>query len=124
MKRIPVARILVSIFFVALLLTPLVLKKMSARQTAAHAKFDEKAALANHGFYLTEVSHQAGIDFVHQGPKLDAKLGPIMPNTLAIAPNMSDQFMGARRERPTMNPMRTGPASNRVLTPRKMTIAR
>lgn len=89
MKRVPVARILVTLFFVALLLTPLVLKRMSARQASAHAKFDTKAALANHGFYLTEVSHQAGIDFVHQGPKLDPKLGPIMPEVASMGASVS-----------------------------------
>ena len=55
MKRIPIARILVSIFFVALLLTPGVIRRLSGRGAPAQVKFDTKAALVNHGFYLTEV---------------------------------------------------------------------
>jgi len=89
MRRVPVARILVSIFFVALLLTPMVLKRLSARRVSAHAMLDTKAALANHGFYLTEVSHQAGIDFVHQGPKLDSKLASIMPEVASMGASVS-----------------------------------
>jgi ASPIC and UnbV./FG-GAP repeat. len=89
MKRIPIARILVSIFFVALLLTPMAIKKLSGHEASAQGKFDTKAALANHGFYLTEVSHQAGIDFVHQGPKLDPKLASIMPEVASMGASVS-----------------------------------
>ncbi|MDW5266573.1 MULTISPECIES: CRTAC1 family protein [Acidobacteriaceae] len=89
MKRVPIARILVSIFFVALLLTPAVLRRLSGRQASARMKFDTKSALANHGFYLTEVSHAAGIDFVHQGPKLDSKLASIMPEVASMGASVS-----------------------------------
>ncbi|MEO6816340.1 MAG: CRTAC1 family protein [Edaphobacter sp.] len=89
MKRIPITRILVSIFFVALLLTPMVIRRFTGREASAPMKFDTKAALANHGFYLTEVSHQAGIDFVHQGPKLDSKLASIMPEVASMGASVS-----------------------------------
>jgi len=89
MKRIPIARILVSIFFVALLLTPAIIRRFSGHQSSAQMKFDTKAALANHGFYLTEVSHEAGIDFVHQGPKLDPKLASIMPEVASMGASVS-----------------------------------
>lgn len=89
MKRIPIARILVSIFFVALLMTPVVLRRMSGSRPSTQIKFDTKAALANHGFYFTEVSHQAGIDFVHQGPTLDPKLAPIMPEVASMGASVS-----------------------------------
>lgn len=36
-------------------------------------------ALARHGFVLEEVAQKAGISFVHQGPRLDPKLAPILP---------------------------------------------
>ena len=89
MKRIPIARVLVAIFFVGLLLTPLALRKLSGRRTSDQAKFDTAAALANHGFYLTEVSHAARIDFVHQGPTLDAKLATIMPEVASMGASVS-----------------------------------
>lgn len=89
MKRIPIARILVTIFFAALLLTPMILRRLSGRQASAERKVDTQAALANHGFYLTEVSHQAGIDFIHQGPKLDSKLASIMPEVASMGASVS-----------------------------------
>ena len=89
MKRLPIARIVVSLFFVGLLLTPLVIRRLSGRQTSARLKVDTKAALANHGFYLTEVSHTAGIDFVHQGPTLDPKLAAIMPEVASMGASVS-----------------------------------
>ncbi|MBZ5629141.1 MAG: CRTAC1 family protein [Acidobacteriia bacterium] len=49
------------------------------RRTRATAKADARGALARHGFYLEEVSHSAGINFVHQAPMLDHALDHIMP---------------------------------------------
>lgn len=89
MKRVPIARILVSIFFVGLLLTPLAVRKLAGRNTASQTKLDASEALANHGFYLTEVSHAAGIDFVHQGPTLDSKLADIMPEVASMGASVS-----------------------------------
>jgi hypothetical protein len=89
MKRVPIARILVSIFFAVLLMTPIVVRRFSGRQASAQAKLDTKAALANHGFYLTEVSHSSGIDFVHQGPTLDPKLASIMPEVASMGASVS-----------------------------------
>lgn len=89
MKRVPIARILVSIFFVGLLLTPFAVRKLSGRDASTRTKLDASAALANHGFYLTEVSHAAGIDFVHQGPTLDPKLADIMPEVASMGASVS-----------------------------------
>ena len=89
MKRVPIARVLVSIFFIGLLLTPNLMRRFSARKASAQTKLDTKAALVNHGFYLTEVSHQAGIDFVHQGPTLDSKLATIMPEVASMGASVS-----------------------------------
>ncbi len=89
MKRVPIARILVSIFFVGLLLTPLAVRKLAGRNASSQTKLDASDALANHGFYLTEVSHAAGIDFVHQGPTLDSKLADIMPEVASMGASVS-----------------------------------
>jgi hypothetical protein len=76
MKPNPVARIAVTIFFIGLLATPAFMRWRAAKRAfAAHTALDTHAALERHGFYLEEVSHAAGIDFVHQAPTLDAKLG-------------------------------------------------
>jgi len=84
-----IARVLVGLFFVALLATPFFIKRMSARREADRSKIDAKTALARHGFYLEEVSHAAGINFVHQAPKLDPKLDSIMPEVASMGASVS-----------------------------------
>ena len=41
---------------------------IGAKHDADRASADSATALARHGFYLQEVSHSAGINFVHQAP--------------------------------------------------------
>jgi enediyne biosynthesis protein E4 len=90
MKQLPIPRIAVSIFFVGLLATPAAMRwRLEQRTLAARTTLDIHAALARHGFYLEEVSRQAGIDFVHQGPTLDPKLGPIMPEVASMGASVS-----------------------------------
>jgi enediyne biosynthesis protein E4 len=90
MTRSTKLRIVLAIFFAGLLATPIFLKKRFARRQADHqATFDAQASLARHGFYLTEVSHTAGIDFVHQAPVLDAKLAHIMPEVASMGASVS-----------------------------------
>jgi enediyne biosynthesis protein E4 len=84
-----VARIILSIVFLALVFTPVVVKRLSARHAAEHSKDEAKTALARHGFYLQEVSHAAGIDFVHHAPKLDPKLDSIMPEVASMGASVS-----------------------------------
>jgi enediyne biosynthesis protein E4 len=89
MNRGPVARIALAVFFVGLLVSPLLIKRLSLRREAADAKLDTKAALARHGFYFQEVSHAAGINFIHQGPTLDHKLDHIMPEVASMGAAVS-----------------------------------
>ena len=83
------ARILLAIFFVGMLATPLVIKRISARREEAQAKLDENQALARYGFHLQEVSQQAGVHFIHQAPTLDAKLAGIMPEVSSMGASVS-----------------------------------
>jgi hypothetical protein len=85
----PLARLLLGLFFVALLATPFAIKQMAARQTAAANNEAKALALARHGFYLEEVAHAAGIDFVHHAPKLDPRLDPIMPQVASMGAAVS-----------------------------------
>jgi hypothetical protein len=88
-----IARVVVSIIFVALLITPVAIRKMSGRRTADRASgragVDAKNALARHGFYLQEVAHASGIDFRHHAPQLDSKLEPIMPEVASMGASVS-----------------------------------
>jgi hypothetical protein len=83
------ARIIVIVLFLGLLVTPLVIKRISATRNAGESKVDAQTALARHGFYLQEVSHEAGIHFVHQAPALDHKLDPIMPEVASMGASVS-----------------------------------
>jgi enediyne biosynthesis protein E4 len=84
-----VARFFLVLFFIGLLATPFVIKRMSAAREADKSRADAKTALARHGFYLEEVSQAAGIKFVHQSPKLDPKLDPIMPEVASMGASVS-----------------------------------
>ncbi len=89
MKRNPIARIILTVFFAGLIAVPVILtRKMPGHQTAAD-HFDTKAALARYGFYFTEDSKQAGIQFHHQAPVLDAKLAAIMPEVASMGASVS-----------------------------------
>ena len=83
------ARVFVGLFFIALLATPFVIRRFSAGRAADKSKADATTALARHGFYLEEVSHAAGIDFIHQSPKLDSRLDPIMPEVASMGASVS-----------------------------------
>jgi hypothetical protein len=87
--RPSLSKLLLAIFFAGLLATPLVLRWRSAKQQQANSRMDAKVALARHGFYLEEVSHAAGIDFVHEGPTLDHKLDHIMPEVASMGAAVS-----------------------------------
>jgi enediyne biosynthesis protein E4 len=88
MKKAPVARVLVTLFFAALLATPWMVRHFSA-PAKTDANPDEHAALARYGFSLKEVSHAAGVDFVHQAPALDPKLDGIMPEVASMGASVS-----------------------------------
>ena len=73
------ARVLLGLFFVALLATPFAIKRMSSQDVIGSASNAKSVALARHGFFLEEVSRAAGVEFVHQAPTLDPRLESIMP---------------------------------------------
>ena len=90
MKRNPAARVALGVFFLCLLATPLVIKHVTAqREAGGKTLLDSRTALARHGFFLEEVSHAAGIDFVHQAPTLDPKLSHIMPEVASMGAAVS-----------------------------------
>ena len=89
MKRGPLARIILFLFFIGLIAVPLVLTRKASRSEAASSPVSISAALARHGFYLTEDSKQAGVNFVHQAPVLDSQLAPIMPEVASMGAAVS-----------------------------------
>ncbi|HEY7352672.1 MAG TPA: CRTAC1 family protein [Terriglobales bacterium] len=85
MKGRGILRVVLAVVFVGMLAVPYSLRRISARRTAA-ARAD---ALQRYGFRFQEVSHAAGIDFVHRGPTLDHKLDPIMPEVASMGAAVS-----------------------------------
>ncbi len=90
MKRIPVARIILTIVFAGMLATPAVMRRIASRRAlpvATHT--DCQSALTRYGFCFEEVSQQAGIHFVHEAPVLDPKLNGIMPEVASMGASVS-----------------------------------
>ncbi len=84
------ARIAVIILFVVLLAVPIIVSRRSAPAvTAPVAASGSGGTLSRYGFHLQEVSKSVGIDFVHQAPKLDAKLDHIMPQIASMGASIS-----------------------------------
>lgn len=82
-------RIVLVVLFLALLATPLAIKRLAARREVGKARLDAGQALARYGFYFQEVAHASGINFVHQAPTLDHKLDHIMPQVAAMGAGAS-----------------------------------
>lgn len=89
MKRGPIARAILILFFIGLIAVPVILTRRSARARAEQARFNADSALTRYGFYFTEVSKQAGVNFVHHAPVLDPKLAPIMPEVASMGASVS-----------------------------------
>ena len=91
MPQALVKKILLFVFFAALLATPFVLRRWHAAGGGGEARdsAERQSALRRYGFHLEEVSKQVGIDFTHRAPELDAKLGHIMPQVASMGAAVS-----------------------------------
>jgi hypothetical protein len=78
-----------AIVFVALLATPLLIKRLYYSANSSLASADKQAVMSRYGFRLEETAHAAGIDFKHQAPKLDPKLDHIMPQVASMGAAVS-----------------------------------
>src|SRR6266850_5015759 len=88
MNRSP-GKIVLTIFFVALIATPLAIRRISAWRAAKHSNINANVALARYGFRLEEVARASGINFVHRAPTLDHKLDHIMPQVASMGAAVS-----------------------------------
>jgi hypothetical protein len=89
MKQGRITKIVLAVIFAGLVVSPLVIKRISSGRDSGSAKLIAKEALAHHGFYLQEVSRSAGINFMHQAPTLDHKLDHIMPQVASMGAAVS-----------------------------------
>ena len=88
MKK-PVARTLLIIFFICLLFTPLLIRRLNARDEARKSAVSASTALARYGFRFGESAKAAGIDFKHEAPTFDQKLSHIMPQVAVVGAAVS-----------------------------------
>ncbi|HEY6248120.1 MAG TPA: CRTAC1 family protein [Pyrinomonadaceae bacterium] len=84
-----VARIVLAVLFGALIVTPVLLRRLSAQRQKSLLTADARSALNRYGVYFEEVSHGAGVNFVHQAPTLDHKLDHIMPQVASMGAAVS-----------------------------------
>ncbi len=82
-------RIALLVLFLALIGTPIAIKRWEARRESGRSKLDSSLALARYGFYLQEVARASGINFSHQAPTLDHKLDHIMPEVASMGAGAS-----------------------------------
>src|SRR5215470_7957244 len=80
-------RITLTVFFIALLATPFVIKRLKARNEATTA--NASAALTRYGLSFAEAAKASGINFAHDAPKLDPKLDHIMPQIASMGAAVS-----------------------------------
>ena len=83
------ARILLAVLFGALIVTPVLLRRLSAQRQKSLLTADARSALNRYGVHFEEVSHGAGVNFVHQAPTLDHKLDHIMPQVASMGAAVS-----------------------------------
>ncbi len=78
-------RVFLWVLLLGLLAVPFVMRQQSAAPTAE----SEATAVERYGFYLQEVSAEAGIQFTHEAPLLDPKLEHIMPQVASMGAAVS-----------------------------------
>lgn len=89
-------RIAVIILFLGLLATPLIMDRLSTShgnspsvKPAPVKDHKGPAPTSRYGVHLVDVSKSAGIDFVHQAPKVDSKLDHIMPQIASMGASVA-----------------------------------
>lgn len=89
MQQAKNTKILLVIFFVALLATPYLIANYGQLTDFGGSEFDPQVALDRYGFYLEDVTSEWGVDFKHHAPELDPKLNHIMPQVASVGAGVS-----------------------------------
>lgn len=84
-----ITKISVSLLFVILLAVPFIIEQMGKSGRNHESAVSKEQALQRYGFYLQEVSREAGVSFIHQAPQLDSKLEHIMPQVASVGASVS-----------------------------------
>jgi hypothetical protein len=93
MQKRFIPKIILIIVFVALLATPLLIKRWHASDSAGKGEADataaKESALKRYGFYLEQLDKSKGVDFTHTAPTLDKQLDHIMPQVASMGAAVS-----------------------------------
>ena len=84
MQPKPIVKIVLALFFIGLLATPILIKRFNEKREATPGTSGAKASNGQYGFALQEVAKASGIDFTHIAPTLDPVLEPIMPQIASM----------------------------------------
>lgn len=84
-----IKKITVILFFAALLGTPYMMNQLDIWSEETETDVDIGSAIQRYGFFLEEVSEEAGIQFRHQSPELDQRLDHILPQVASIGASVS-----------------------------------
>jgi hypothetical protein len=82
-------QIILTVFFIGLLATPFVIKRLSAGKEATTDSANPSTAISRYGLSFQEAAKASGIDFTHAAPKLDPKLDHIMTQIASMGAAVS-----------------------------------
>lgn len=88
MNRESVIKIVVLLFFVGLLLIPFGMSKYD-EYVNSETFADKSEVIERYGFYLEDITEEAGVDFVHRRPVVDEKLAHILPQIASVGASVS-----------------------------------
>ncbi len=88
-RSVSLKKILLYVFFGAALVSPLLIKYYSGTKVIAEDSSSKSFSLSQFGFYLDNIADEAGIDFVHQSPRLDPALDHILPQIASMGASVS-----------------------------------
>ncbi len=80
-------RIILSVIFAALLAVPVYLTNFRNEPGSELVAID--SVIKKYGFYFKEISEEAGVNFIHHAPLLDAKFEPILPQIASMGASVS-----------------------------------
>ncbi len=84
-----IKKILLYLFFAGFLASPIFFKQPSRSKVQARNANPADFSLNQFGFYLTDITESAGIDFIHQSPQLDPQLDHILPQIASMGASVS-----------------------------------
>lgn len=86
MNRQKIAQIFITILFAGLLMVPMAMRQLDKGPEIFENKED---AIARYGFFLEDVTAQAGVNFVHQRSTLDPRLEHILPQISSVGASVA-----------------------------------